>query len=66
MFNITTKSMSYLLNIAKMFSTSYDWDNDRIDPSLKSYCQSEYGKDWYWAYNSYKIDGRFPNPLKRN
>jgi len=61
MFNLTTKSMDFLLNIGKMFSSN----TDTIDPGLKSYCQCEYGKDWYWAYNSYKTDGRFPNPLKR-
>ena len=62
MFNLTTKSMDFFLNIGKMFS----YNADHIDPGLKSYCQSEYGKDWYWAYNSYKTDGRFPNPLKRS
>jgi len=62
MFNLTSKSMDFFLNIGKMFSHNAD----HIDPGLKSYCQSEYGKDWYWAYNSYKTDGRFPNPLKRS
>jgi len=61
MFNLTTKAQDFYLNILKVFSSN----DDATDNGVKSYCQSEYGKDWYWAYNSYKIDGRFPNPLQR-
>ena len=57
MFNLTTKSKNFWLNL---FSGSRD-----IDPGLRAYCESEYGKDWYWAYYSYKTDGRFPNALER-
>lgn len=56
MFNLTTKAQDFYLNILKVFSSN----DDATDNGVKSYCQSEYGKDWYWAYNSYKIDGRFP------
>ena len=58
MFNLTNKAQDFYLNILKIFSSH----NDDIDPGLRSYCQSEYGKDWYWAYNSYRIDGKFPSP----
>lgn len=59
MFSVTNKAKDFYLNIFKIFSVR---DDDSIDSGLKSYCQAEYGKDWYWAYNSYKADGRFPNP----
>ena len=61
MFNLTNKSKDFYLNILNVFNTK-----QTKDEGIKLYCQSEYGKDWYWAYNSYQIDGKFPNPLKRN
>jgi len=62
MFNVTNKAQDFYLNISKIFSRSSTRLND---DGVKQFCQSEYGKDWYWAYNSYKIDGKFPNPLRR-
>ena len=46
--------------------TIYIFSNDSTDTDVgvKSFCQSEYGKDWYWAYNSYKTDGKFPTIYK--
>ena len=58
MFTLTTKSKKFYLNILKIFSVR---DDDSIDAGVKSYCHAEYGKDWYWAYNSYKTDGKFPS-----
>lgn len=61
MFNLTNKSKDFYLNILNVFKT----EKESLDMGIKYYCQSEYGNDWYWAYNSYKIDGKFPNPLQR-
>jgi len=63
MFNVTNKAQDFYLNMFKIFSRKSSRSNDN---GIKSYCQSEYGKDWYWAYNSYKVDGKFPNPLRRS
>ena len=60
MFNLTQKAADFFLNIGHIFSI----DSTDTDVGVKSFCQSEYGKDWYWAYNSYKIDGRFPTVHK--
>jgi|TARA_B100000035_G_scaffold133961_1_gene113917 hypothetical protein len=60
MFNLTQKAADFFLNIGHIFSN----DSTDTDVGVKSFCQSEYGKDWYWAYNSYKIDGRFPTVHK--
>ena len=60
MFNLTQKAADFFLNIGHIFSS----DSTDPDVGVKSFCQSEYGKDWYWAYNSYKIDGRFPTVHK--
>ena len=60
MFNLTQKAADFFLNIGNIFSN----DSTDTDVGVKSFCQSEYGKDWYWAYNSYKIDGRFPTVHK--
>jgi len=60
MFTLTAKSKDFYLNILKIFSVR---DDDSIDAGVKSYCKAEYGKDWYWAYNSYKTDGKFPSTI---
>ena len=57
MFNLTQKAADFFLNIGHIFSN----DSTDTDVGVKSFCQSEYGKDWYWAYNSYKTDGKFPS-----
>ena len=56
MFNLTQRAADFFLNFGNLFP------NDPADPDvgIKQFCKSEYGKDWYWAYNSYKIDGKFP------
>ncbi len=56
MYNLTQRAADFFLNIGHIFSN----DTADSDAGIKSFCKSEYGKDWYWAYNSYKIDGRFP------
>ena len=58
MFNLTESAKNFWLNLGSGL-----WHRDAIDPGLREYCESEYGEDWYWAYHSYKIDGRFPNVL---
>ena len=60
MFNLTQKAADFFLNIGHIFSN----DSTDTDVGVKSFCQSEYGKDWYWAYNSSKNDGRFPTVHK--
>jgi len=58
MFNLTTKSKDFLLNIGNLFTNDTD---DNTDAGLKDYCKSEYGDEWYYAYNTYKTDGKFPS-----
>tara|TARA_B100000035_G_scaffold180520_1_gene154020 strand:- start:379 stop:570 length:192 start_codon:yes stop_codon:yes gene_type:complete len=57
MFNLTEKSKDFLLNIGYLFTND---NNSDTDIGLKSYCKAEYGDEWYYAYNTYKTDGRFP------
>jgi len=57
MFNLTEKSKNFLLNIGNLF-TNNDYNTDA---GLKSFCKAEYGKEWYFAYTTYKTDGRFPH-----
>jgi hypothetical protein len=57
MFNLTEKSKNFLLNIGNLF-TNNDYTTDA---GLKSFCKAEYGKEWYFAYTTYKTDGRFPH-----
>lgn len=59
MYNLTRSAQNFFLNIGSMFSNK---STDKSDDGIKLYCQAEYGENWYWAYSSYKIDGRFPNP----
>ena len=57
MFNLTEKSKDFLLNIGNLFTN----DNDNhTDAGLKSFCKAEYGNEWYYAYQTYKTDGKFP------
>ena len=60
MYNLTNKAQDFFLSIGNLFVR----EPDNIDPGLKSFCQSEYGKDWYWAYRSYQTDGKFPTTHK--
>lgn len=57
MFNLTKRSMNHFLNL---FAKKEDKDE-----GIKQYCQSEYKKDWYAAYMTYKEEGRFPNFIRR-
>ena len=66
MFNLTEKSKDFFLHIGQIFTPAIgnafgNHDND-VDAGLKNYCKSEYGDEWYYAYNTYKTDGRFPSP----
>ena len=31
-----------------------------MDECVKEFCMAEYGREWKYAYNCYKLDGRFP------
>ena len=57
MFNLTKRSMNHFLNL---FNKKEDKDE-----GIKKYCQSEYKKDWYAAYVTFKEEGRFPNFIRR-
>lgn len=57
MFNLTEKSKDFLLNIGNLFANN----DNTTDAGLKSFCKAEYGKEWYFAYTTYKTDGRFPH-----
>ncbi len=59
MYNLTQKAQAFFLSFGSIFT---DRPSDP-DLGIKEFCKSEYGNDWYWAYKSYKTDGRFPNIL---
>ena len=56
MFNLTKRSMNHFLNFFK---------SDEKEESIKEFCQSEYKKDWYAAYMTWKEEGKFPNYIRR-
>lgn len=56
MFNLTNRAMNHFLNLFK---------SDDKEESIKEFCQSEYKKDWYAAYVTFKEEGRFPNFIRR-
>jgi hypothetical protein len=56
MFNLTTKAMNHFLNF---------FNKEDKEEALKEFCQSEYKKDWYAAYMTYKEEGQFPNYIRR-
>lgn len=56
MFNLTKRSMNHLLN----FFTQED-----PEEGLKDFLKSEYKKDWYAAYQTYKEEKRFPQFVRR-
>ena len=56
MFNLTNKAKNHFLNFFKFE------DKDKL---LKDFCQTEYKKDWYAAYMTFKEEGRFPNFNRR-
>ena len=58
MFNLTNKSKEYLLNL---FNTEKSIPDD-----IENYCKAEYGKDWYYAYITFKNDGIFPNSIRKS
>ena len=35
-----------------------------MDEGIKEFCIAEYGREWKYAYNCYKLDGRFPRLFK--
>ncbi len=35
-----------------------------MDEGVKEFCMAEYGREWEYAYNCYKLDGRFPRLFK--
>ena len=59
MYNLTRSAQNFFSILVVCFLTSL-----LINLMMASNYtdQAEYGENWYWAYNSYKIDGRFPNP----
>ena len=53
------KGTSEFLDAANFFKS------DEKEESIKEFCQSEYKKDWYAAYMTFKQEGRFPNFIRR-
>ena len=35
------------------------------DSGIVTFCKTEYGSDWFWAYRTYQNEGRFPSVLNR-
>ena len=46
----------------KLFNRKSSIDNNGI----KQFCQTEWGKDWYYAYTCYQKDGKFPYHVRRS
>ena len=52
-----------MANIYKQFKSLFTSDN--IDNGIITFCKTEYGSDWFWAYRTYQNEGRFPSILNR-
>ena len=61
MIRITNPSKNYWLELGAKLGRLFNTEDK--DEGLKTFCKSEYKNDWYHAYVSYKVDGRFPNIL---
>ena len=48
----------------KIFKTIFGPSPADGDSHIKSFCKAEYGKDWYYAYVTYKQDGKFPSIMR--
>ena len=48
----------------KLLKNIFKSPQSHLDEGVKQFCLSEYGREWQYAYNCYKIDGRFPRMLK--
>ena len=46
----------------KNFKSIFSGNNP--DNGIITFCKTEYGSDWYWAYASFKNEGRFPSVLR--
>jgi len=58
MIRITNTAISHWLKIGDKLGRLFKTEDK--DEGLKQFCKSEYKNDWYHAYVSYKVDGRFP------
>ena len=56
--NLTNSAKNHFLNF---FNGFFEQKEDGIE----NYCRAEYGKDWEYAYNCYKNDGKFPNYMRK-
>ncbi len=54
--------MKKILNFLHHFKNFFEPD---IDDAIENFCKTEYGKNWYSAYLTYKEEGRFPNHIRR-
>ena len=50
--------------MGRLFKKLFGSNDDSFDNGIRTFCKNEYGKDWYFAYVSYKQDGKFPNTLR--
>ena len=46
-------------NFKSLFTT-----NDS-DSGIITFCKTEYGSDWFWAYRTYQTEGKFPSIFTR-
>jgi len=38
--------------------------NDHNDVAIKRFCETEWGRDWLYAYTTYKLEGKLPTYQK--
>jgi hypothetical protein len=55
-FEHTARSLSQFTSFINSIFTNND-------ENIIDFCRAEYGRDWQWAYSTYKKQGRFPNHL---
>lgn len=46
--------------MGRLFKKIFSFNNDNTDNGIKQFCKAEFGSDWYYAYLTYKQDGKFP------
>ena len=52
--------MAQLYKNIKSFFTG-----NSADSGIITFCKTEYGSDWFWAYRTYQTKGKFPSIFTR-
>ena len=52
-----------MANLYKQFKSFFSTPD--TNSGIISFCKTEYGSDWFWAYRTFQNEGRFPSVLNR-